>query len=163
MDRNRLGNIKMTKLLFVCHGNICRSPMAEFIFKKMISDKKLEKGFLIDSAATSTEEIGNDMHRGAKETLLRMNVPFSPKRARQITTEDYHTYDLLIGMDIENLYRMQKLWKNDPDNKVKLLLSYAGKDKDIADPWYTGDFDKTYMDLIEGCDALLKSLCQENA
>lgn len=149
---------KMTKILFVCHGNICRSPMAEFVFKKMVSDKKRENDFIIDSAATSTEEIGNDIHRGTKEKLREMKIPFSSRRARQITNEDYTKYDFLIGMDIENLYKMQKRWKNDPDDKVRLLLSFAGKDRDIADPWFTGDFDKTYSDIVEGCTALLDFL-----
>lgn len=149
---------KMTKILFVCHGNICRSPMAEFVFKKMVLDKKRENDFIIDSAATSAEEIGNDIHRGTKEKLREMKIPFSSRRARQITNEDYTKYDFLIGMDIENLYKMQKRWKNDPDDKVRLLLSFAGKDRDIADPWFTGNFDKTYSDIVEGCTALLDFL-----
>lgn len=148
----------MTKILFVCHGNICRSPMAEFIMKKLVKDAGRENEFRIESAATSTEEIGHDMHSGAREKLSQMSVPYSRRRARRITAEDYDTFDLLIGMDVENLYYMQREWNKDPSDKVKLLLSYAGKDRDIADPWYTHNFDKTYADLTEGCTALLNAL-----
>lgn len=148
----------MKKILFVCHGNICRSPMAEFMFKKIVKDAGRENDFLIESAATSTEELGNDMHSGAKAKLKEMNVPFDKRRARKIKSEDYDTYDLLIGMDLENLYYMQREWNKDPDDKVKLLLSYAGKDRDIADPWYTGNFDKTYEDLEAGLHALFEKI-----
>lgn len=148
----------MKKILFVCHGNICRSPMAEFMFKKMVRDAKREKDFLIESAATSGEEIGNDMHRGAKEKLTQMGVPFEKRKARRITAEDYSDFDFLIGMDMENMYYMQREWNKDPDDKVKLLLTYAGKDKDIADPWYTGNFDETFDDLKTGLTALLNKL-----
>ena len=148
----------MKKILFVCHGNICRSPMAEFMFKKMVRDAKREKDFLIESAATSGEEIGNDMHRGAKEKLTQMGVSFEKRKARRITPEDYSDFDFLIGMDMENMYYMQREWNKDPDDKVKLLLTYAGKDKDIADPWYTGNFDETFDDLRTGLTALLNKL-----
>lgn len=147
----------MHKILFVCHGNICRSPMAEFIFKKTVADAGRKDEFLIESAAVSTEETGNDMYPPARKKLSEKNVPFSPRSARQITAEDYEKFDLLIGMDVKNLFYMQRLWNKDPKNKVKLLLSYAGKDRDIADPWYTGDFEKTWLDLEEGLSALLKS------
>ncbi len=148
----------MKKILFVCHGNICRSPMAEFMFRKMVKDAGLEKDFLVESAATSSEEIGNDMHSGAKQKLMQMKVPFEKRRARRITPEDYSDFDLLIGMDMENLYYMQREWNKDPDDKIKLLMTYAGKDKDIADPWYTGNFDETYSDLETGLKALLEHL-----
>lgn len=113
---------------------------------------------MIESAATSGEEIGNDMHRGAKEKLTQMGVPFEKRKARRITPEDYSDFDLLIGMDMENMYYMQREWNKDPDDKVKLLLTYAGKDKDIADPWYTGNFDETFDDLKTGLTALLNKL-----
>ncbi len=148
----------MTKILFVCHGNICRSPMAEFILKKIVKDKGLEKDFLIESAATSTEEIGNDIHSGAKQKLTEKNIPFSKRHARRITKEDYDNFDFLIGMDVENLYYMQHEWNKDPDDKIKLLLSFANKDKDIADPWYTHDFEPTFNEIMEGCNALLNHL-----
>ena len=132
--------------------------MAEFMFRKMVKDAGLEKDFLVESAATSSEEIGNDMHSGAKQKLMQMDVPFEKRRARRITPEDYSDFDLLIGMDMENLYYMQREWNKDPDDKIKLLMTYAGKDKDIADPWYTGNFDETYSDLETGLKALLEHL-----
>ena len=148
----------MKRILFVCHGNICRSPMAEFMIKKIVKDAGREKDFYIESAATSTEEIGNDMHRGAKKKLTEMGVPFSPRHARRITAEDYSNFDLLIGMDMENMYYMEREWSKDPEDKVKLLLTYAGRDRDIADPWYTGNFDETYNDLETGLKALLEKI-----
>ena len=132
--------------------------MAEFIFKKMVKDEGREKDFYIESAATSTEEIGNDIHPGTKNKLTQMGIPFSKRRARKITSEDYEKFDLLIGMDVENLYYMQKEWNRDPDDKVKLLSTFASRDKDIADPWYTGNFDQTYEDIVEGLTAMLKTL-----
>ncbi len=151
----------MKKILFVCHGNICRSPMAEFVFKKMVLDAGLSGKITVDSAATSREEIGNDIHHGTRKKLSEMKIPFNSRSARQISAEDYKKYDLIIGMDIENLYRMQKLWNKDPEDKVKLLLSFAGRDRDIADPWYTGNFDRTYDDIAEGCAALLEKIMED--
>lgn len=124
--------------------------------KKLVKDAGRENEFQIHSAATSTEEIGNDMHRGAKQKLTQMGVPFEKHSARRITPEDYKNYDLLLGMDMENMYYMQREWNRDPDDKVKLLLTYAGKDRDIADPWYTGNFDQTYDDLVQGIKAFLE-------
>lgn len=132
--------------------------MAEFIMKKLVKDAGKENDFLIESAATSTEEIGHDIHSGAREKLSQMNIPYSRRRARRITADDYKKFDILIGMDVENLYYMQREWNKDPDDKVKLLLSYTGKDRDIADPWYTHNFDETYTDLMEGCSALLNAV-----
>lgn len=132
--------------------------MAEFICKKMVKDEGREKDFYIESAATSTEEIGNDIHPGTKNKLTQMGIPFSKRRARKITPEDYEKFDFLIGMDVENLYYMQKEWNRDPDDKVKLLSTFADRDKDIADPWYTGNFDQTYEDIVEGLTAMLKTL-----
>ena len=148
----------MTKILFVCHGNICRSPMAEFVMKKIVKDAGMENDFVIESAAVSSEEIGNDVHPGTKEKLTQMNVPFAKRRARKITPSDYDYFDLLIGMDVQNLYYMENAWNKDPNDKVKLLLTYAGKDRDIADPWYTHNFDDTYEDIVEGCTALFNSI-----
>ena len=125
---------------------------------KLVKDAGRENDFVIESAATSTEEIGNDIHRGAREKLTQKGIPFTKRHARRITADDYAEFDLIIGMDVENLYYMQREWNKDPDDKIKLLLTYTGKDRDIADPWYTGNFDDTYNDLLTGCSALLKTL-----
>ena len=148
----------MTKILFICHGNICRSPMAEFVMKELVRRAGLSDQFLIESAATSREELGNDMHYGTRTKLREMNIPFSRRAARQIRPDDYDRYDYLIAMDDENLYYMNRCWGGDPDHKIKMLLSFAGKDRDIADPWYTGNFDQTWEDVLEGCTAFLESL-----
>lgn len=148
----------MIKILFVCHGNICRSPMAEMVMKDLVRKAGLESDFYIDSAATSTEEIGNGMHRGTVSKLREAGVPFTNHRARQITLADYSEYDYLVGMDNENLYYMNRRWNNDPENKVHLLLDFCKKNRDVADPWYTGDFEATYRDVMEGCTALLGML-----
>lgn len=148
----------MTKVLFVCHGNICRSPMAEFVFKHLVSNAGLTDKFLIESAATSTEELGNDIHYGTRTKLQKEGVPFTRRAARQITAADYEKYDYLVAMDEENLYYMNRRWNNDPDNKIHLLLEFAGKTREIADPWYTGNFDQTYLDIMEGCEAMLAQI-----
>lgn len=148
----------MQRILFICHGNICRSPMAEFIFKKMVKDADRENDFLIASAAAHTDAIGQDMYGPARKKLSEKGIPYSPRRARQITFDDYQTFDLLIGMDDKNISDMKKLWHPDPDNKIKLLTVYAGKHSGIADPWYTGDFERTWLDLNESLSALLASL-----
>ena len=145
----------MTRILFVCHGNICRSPMAEFVMKDLVRKAGREADFLIESAATSTEEIGNDMHYGTRQKLKEQGIPFTRRAARQIRVSDYERYDYLIAMDDENLYYMHRCWGNDPEHKIRMLLSFAGKDRDIADPWYTGNFDQTYEDVVEGCKAFL--------
>ena len=148
----------MKKILFVCHGNICRSTMAEMVMKYLVKNAGVEKDFYIDSAATSTEEIGNGVHYGTKAKLREQGIPCENHRARQITMADYDDFDLLIGMDDENLYNMERKWNYDPDGKVKSLLSFAGSGRPIADPWYTGNFDETFDDVMEGCTALLSAL-----
>ncbi len=148
----------MKKILFICHGNICRSPMAEFVLKNMVRKAGRENDFLIESAATSREEIGNDIHYGTRTKLREMGIPFERRAARQITASDYNRYDYLIAMDDENLFYMNRIFGGDPEGKFKLLLEFAGKPRDIADPWYTGNFDETYDDIDEGCRALLKCL-----
>ena len=144
------------KILFICHGNICRSTMAEFVLKDMAHKKRLD--WEIASAATSTEEIGNDIHRGTKAKLTEKEIPFTSRRARQMTKEDYEHYDLLIGMDRYNMINMRRFYQNDPKNKLRLLLDYTAHGGDIADPWYTGNFDATYDDIEEGCNALIEKL-----
>ena len=146
----------MPHILFVCHGNICRSPMAEFIMKDLIRKAGCEKEITVDSVAATTEEIGNDMYPPAKRMLTKKGIPFSPRRARLITKEDYERSDYIVCMDEENLYDLSRLTRGDPEKKVSPLLSWAGRRGEVADPWYTGDFEETYDDLVEGCRALLK-------
>lgn len=152
----------MVSIMFVCHGNICRSPMAEFIFKDMIKKKGLEGDFVVTSSATSTEEIwngvGNPVYPPAKEILNLHNIDCNGKRAVQIKKSDYEKYDLLIPMDSNNVRNMSRILKGDPDNKIHKLMSYAGSDRDVSDPWYTGDFEKCYNDIYTGCKALLEYL-----
>ena len=130
--------------------------MAEFVMKNLVKKAGREKDFFIESAATSTEELGNDMYPPAKAKLREVGVPFSRHYARQITKSDYNNYDLLIGMDSENLFYMNRCWNNDPENKIRLLLEFAGSDREVADPWYTGNFDRTYDDVLDGCTGLLE-------
>lgn len=146
----------MIKILFVCHGNICRSTMAEFLMKDMVSKAGREKDFYIASAATSREEIGNDIHPGTKRKLREQGVPFSRHAARQMTKQDYHDYDYIIGMDNENLRNIFRITGGDPENKVFKLLDFANEDRSIADPWYTDNFDQTYDDILLGLQGLLE-------
>ena len=148
----------MTKILFVCHGNICRSPMAEFVMKDLVKKAGLESQFQIVSAATSTEEIGNPVYPPARRKLAEHGISCTGKTARQLTKTDYAQYDLLIGMDRANIRNMNLICGGDPDGKIKLLLSYTDRPGDVADPWYTGDFDATWRDVMESCQGLLKSI-----
>ena len=149
----------MIKVLFICHGNICRSPMAEFAFMKMIQDAGMEDCFEIASAATSSEEIwhgvGNPVYPPAKEELARHGIFCDGKRAVQLTKDDYGRYDYLIGMERWNLRNMQKICGGDPERKMSLLLDYADRHGDISDPWYTGDFKQAYEDIERGCKGLM--------
>ena len=152
----------MIKILFVCHGNICRSPMAEFVMKDMVVRAGLSDQFYIYSAATSTEEIGNGIHRGTLSVLNREGIPCTGHRAVQLTRRDYEEYDYLIGMDDWNIRNMQRITGGDPKGKLYKLLAFADAGRDIADPWYTGNFDETYDDIKEGCEALLNKLREEH-
>lgn len=147
----------MIKILFVCHGNICRSPMAEFVMKDLVKKLGREKEFIIQSAATSTEEIGNPVHRGTKQKLAQYNISVEGKTARQMTKKDYEEFDYIIAMDSLNTRNIARIVE-DKDGKVSKLLNYAGETGDIADPWYTGNFDETYDDVLRGCKGLLKYL-----
>lgn len=154
----------MLKILFVCHGNICRSPMAEFIFNDMAKKRGITY-VSADSAATSAEELGNGVHYGTRSVLSRLGIDCSGKRARRITRADYEAYDLIIGMDAANLGNMLRFW-GDPDHKLHKLLDYAEigslrRGKDVADPWYTGDFESTYRDVVAGCEGLLSAIEHE--
>ncbi|MGN0493821.1 MAG: low molecular weight protein-tyrosine-phosphatase [Acutalibacteraceae bacterium] len=150
--------MKTTAVLFVCLGNICRSPMAEFVMKKIAADRGLSEKFIISSAATSAEEQGNGMHYGTRKVLNEMGIPFTQHYARKITRADYDKYDYIIGMDRSNIRNLTAFFGGDPDKKIHLLLSFAGGNLDVADPWYTGDFEKTYDDILLGCGALAKML-----
>ena len=145
--------MKKHKILFVCHGNICRSPMAEFIMKHLVEEAGLADRFDIASAATSTEEIGNPVYPPARRKLSEHGISCAGKTARQMTSADYDRYDLLIGMDRWNLRNMERIAGGDPEGKIQPLLS-----RDVADPWYTDDFDATWRDCLEGCSMLLKEL-----
>ena len=148
----------MKKILFVCHGNICRSPMAEFILKDMIKQRGLDEFFEVASAATSSEEIGNSVYPPAQRMLAQHGISCKGKIARKITVNDYNYYDIIIGMDNANMYNMKRFW-NDTDKKLKhIMIDFAKVNRDVADPWYTGDFQQTYDDLILGCEAIMKEI-----
>ena len=153
--------MRKIKILFVCHGNICRSPMAEFILKDMVEKQGLSDQFYIESVATSTEEIGNPPHHGTVRKLKEVGIPVVPHRARQMKKQDYAEYDYLIGMDDWNIRNMNRIAGGDPEHKIRKLLEFAGSTRDIADPWYTGNFDATYADVREGCKAMLVKLAED--
>ncbi len=153
--------MKTTKLLFVCLGNICRSPMAEFVMKELVKKAGLENEFHIESAATSTEEIGNPVYPPARRELAKHGIDCAGHAARQLRREDYGKFDLLIGMDQGNLRAMRRICGGDPEGKIRLLKDYTDRPGEVADPWYTGDFAATWRDVSEGCAGLLKSICPD--
>jgi Protein-tyrosine-phosphatase len=148
-------NYKLIKVMFVCHGNICRSPMAEFILKEKIKKLHVEKRFYIESRATSNEETGNPVHYGTRDKLRSYGISTAGKYAQKLLKTDYPKFDYFIGMDEENIYNMKRLFSGDPDGKVYKLLGFAGINRDVADPWYTGNFDVTFDDIVFGIDAFL--------
>lgn len=150
----------MTKILFICHGNICRSPMAEFVMKDMVEKAGLADLVMIASAATSTEEIGSPVHRGTSQKLARYGISTKGKTAIQLKRSDYDRYDYLIGMDDWNIRNILRIVGGDPAGKVHKLLEYANRSGEIADPWYTGNFDETYDDVKAGCEGLLRELTE---
>lgn len=148
----------MIRVLFICHGNICRSTMCESVLTHLVRERGLADLFCINSAATSREEIGNPPHYGTVRKLREEGIALVPHRAVQMTAKDYEKYDYLIGMDSANIRNMLRIADGDPQGKIVKLLSFAGSGHDVADPWYTGDFDATFRDAMEGCEALLKFL-----
>ena len=172
-----MGQNQPIRILMVCHGNVCRSTMAQFVLQHLVDERGLTSRFVIDSAATSREEIGNDVHRGTRKKLAEKGIPCGHHRARQMTAAEYGSWDYIIGMDAENLDGMYRIllgetgygwsWKPvssaeigkaDPEGKVHLLLDWSSRPRDIADPWYTGNFDATFRDVWEGCTTLLEHL-----
>ncbi|MBP1562860.1 MAG: low molecular weight phosphotyrosine protein phosphatase [Oscillospiraceae bacterium] len=151
----------MYKILFVCHGNICRSPMAEFIFNDLVKKRGISD-VISESAATSTEEIGNGVHYGTASILRRLGIDYSKKRARQITRADFEKFDLIIGMDTANIRNLQRISEKHSDAKIHRLLEYTDNPRDISDPWYTGDFERTYRDVLEGCEGLIEWILCNN-
>lgn len=154
----------MTRIMFVCHGNICRSPMAEFIFKKLIAERGLSQQFSVASSATSTEEIwngiGNPVYPPAKAELAKHGIDCKGKRAVQLQKSDYVKYDLFIGMDSANIRNMHRILGGDPDQKIRKLMDYTTRKGDVADPWYSDRFDIAYRDIYDGCVGLLQALDQ---
>lgn len=146
------------RILFVCHGNICRSPMAEFVMKYLVDKAGVTEQFYIESAATSTEEIGNGVYPPARRKLAEHGISCHGKTARQLTRADYDRFDLIIGMDDRNIRNMMRICGGDPDNKIHMLMEYTGSHREVADPWYTGDFEATWRDVQAGCQALLSLL-----
>ena len=148
----------MTAILFVCHGNICRSTMAQYVMQHLVDEAGLSSQFVIDSAATSTEEIGNPVHRGTRKALAAHGIACGDHRARQVTRRDARDFDLIIGMDGRNMRSLRSMLGPDAYDRIRLLLEYAGSLDDIADPWYTGDFETTFDDVMRGCTGLLAKL-----
>ncbi len=151
----------MIHILFVCHGNICRSPMAEFVMKDLLKKNKLEHAVHVESAATSLEEIGNTVYPPVKKLLYEKGISVEGKHARKLKADDYNQFDYIIGMDSANLRNMINLFEGDALNKCSLLMSLTGSDKEVADPWYTRDFQVTYDDIIVGCQSLLEKIKTE--
>ena len=148
----------MTRILFVCHGNICRSTMAQFVMEELVRRAGREREFAIDSAATSSEELGNPPHHGTVAKLRAEGVPVGTHRARRVRREEYDAWDHIIYMDAENARGLARILGGDREGKVSRLLDWTARPGDVADPWYTGDFDATYRDVVAGCEALLAAL-----
>lgn len=148
----------MKRILFVCHGNVCRSTMAQFVMEELVRRAGREGEFAIDSAATSREELGNPPHYGTVGKLRREGIPVGHHRARQLRRDEYDAWDHIVYMDAENARGVARILGGDPDGKVSRLLDWAGRSRDVADPWYTGDFDATYRDVLVGCEAMLAAL-----
>ena len=148
----------MQRILFICHGNICRSTMAHFVFAELVRRAGREDEFVVDSAATSTEEIGNPPHPGTVAKLREAGIPVLPHRARQVRCDEYGDWDQIVYMDAENARGLRRIFGSDPASKISRLLDWTDRPGDVADPWYTGDFDATYRDALDGCTAMLEQL-----
>ena len=148
----------MIKILFICHGNICRSPMGEFVMKDLVQKAGLPNEFHIESAATSTEEIGNSVYPPARRKLAEHGISCAGKTARQLRRDDYAKWDYLVGMDEANRRNINRICGGDPEGKISLLLDHTSQPREVADPWYTGDFERTWQDVLEGCTALLEEI-----
>lgn len=151
----------MTKILFVCHGNICRSPMAEFVMKDIVRKAGLNDEFVIESAATSTEELGNSVYPPARRKLAEHGISCDGKTARQVRRGDYADFDYIVGMDEENMRNLRRLFSGDPEDKLSLLMDHTGRSGSVADPWYTRDFEATWRDVLEGCNGLFNTIIQK--
>ncbi|MCR5177183.1 MAG: low molecular weight phosphotyrosine protein phosphatase [Anaerovibrio sp.] len=151
----------MTKICFVCHGNICRSTMAEFVMKDLVKKEGLENQFYIQSRATHRDELGADTHWGTREKLDQEGIPYSKRKATLMTKEDYGQYDYILGMDEENIRYIDSIIGDDPEHKVHMLMDYAGEHRRINDPWYTGNFDDTFRDVMRGCKGLFKNIIKK--
>lgn len=154
---------EMIRILFVCHGNICRSPMAEMIMKSMVEEKGLSDRFEIASCATSSEELDNPIYPPARKVLEKHGIHCEKRHARRMTLDDYSEYDMIIAMDRQNIRNMKGRVGDDPERKVRLLMEFAGNGSDVADPWYTGDFDATYRDISVGCSSLLDEIIRKHS
>ena len=152
----------MVKIMFVCHGNICRSTMAEFLMKDKVEKLGESDKFLIASAGTSSEELGNPVHYGTRRVLDRLGISCVGKRATKLSVKDYDKYDYFVGMDEANRRNMKFLFGGDKENKVSCLMDYTSRPREVADPWWTGDFEETYQDIKEGLDAFYEFLKKEN-
>ena len=148
----------MIRIMFVCLGNICRSPMAEFVLKDLVKKQNLESEFYISSSATSSEEIGNGVHHGTIRKLNQEKIPVENRVAKKLKKEDYDKYDYIIGMEKSNIINILRIIGNDKNQKLYRLLDFTNNPRDIADPWYTGNFDKAYEEILEGCKALIKKI-----
>jgi len=153
----------MKRILFVCHGNICRSPMAEYVMRELVRRAGASDEVEVASLACRTDEIGSDVHAGTRRVLEAKGIPCPRRAARLVRREDYETYDVIVAMDEENMRDLMRLFCGDPERKCHLLLSFAGEDREVADPWYTGDFETTYQDVLQGCKALLRAITTDSS
>ena len=152
----------MKRILFICHGNICRSPMAEMVFKHIAASRGKGADFFVDSAATTYDAIGCPIHRGTRSALVRNGIPFTEHVARLVTADEYGSFDFIVCMDDENVRHLARIFGSDPEGKIHKLLEYCGEPRDVADPWYTGNFDEPFDDVRRGCTGLFGTISEES-